>query len=138
MNENPPHFLFLGAPQASFILINAEERPFKDKDARWRVNMSDKIRKAELTGKIKAYARSFSPWEDIGADLVGVITAAILTNASRLALSAKRREGSRSSVHSRSILKITGLRPSVQQFTATFPSSWNGSSPPYPRVLTLW
>jgi epoxyqueuosine reductase len=37
--------------------------------------MSDKIEKAELTGKIKAYARSYSPWEDIGADLVGVIAA---------------------------------------------------------------
>lgn len=37
--------------------------------------MSEDAERTELTERVKAYARSFSPWEDIGADLVGVITA---------------------------------------------------------------
>jgi epoxyqueuosine reductase len=37
--------------------------------------MIEDTERTELTERVKAYARSFSPWEDIGADLVGVITA---------------------------------------------------------------
>jgi hypothetical protein len=37
--------------------------------------MRDYAERRELTGRVKDYARSFSPWEDIGADIVGVITA---------------------------------------------------------------
>jgi len=37
--------------------------------------MREDAERRELTERVKTYARSFSPWEDIGADLVGVITA---------------------------------------------------------------
>ena len=37
--------------------------------------MSEDDERKEFTETVKAYARSFSPWEDIGADMVGVITA---------------------------------------------------------------
>ena len=37
--------------------------------------MSKDPGRTEFTERIKAYARSFSPWEDIGADMVGVIAA---------------------------------------------------------------
>ncbi|MBL7078888.1 epoxyqueuosine reductase [Candidatus Bathyarchaeota archaeon] len=37
--------------------------------------MSEDAERTELTERVKAYAQSFSPWEDVGADLVGVITA---------------------------------------------------------------
>ena len=37
--------------------------------------MSEDAERTDFTEEVKAYARSFSPWEDIGADLVGVIAA---------------------------------------------------------------
>ena len=37
--------------------------------------MRDYVERTELTENVKAYARSFSLWENIGADMVGVITA---------------------------------------------------------------
>ena len=37
--------------------------------------MSEDAERKDHTERVKAYAQSYSPWEDIGADLVGVITA---------------------------------------------------------------
>jgi hypothetical protein len=37
--------------------------------------MSEDTERTELTEMVKVYVQSFSPWEDIGADMVGVITA---------------------------------------------------------------